>query len=161
MSDSVPETDADALRSAYDALNRNDLSQVFALIAPDIDWHDQATMPDGPGRGRESFEQYLHSWLESFDEFRIDPEEVFEHREQLIAIVRQPVEEGSAAPRSRYGSPTFGPSKTTARSGGEATPTGNRRSRRMTQPRIRLLERLHGADHRRCGRWCPRQAPEV
>lgn len=89
MSDSVPETDADALRSAYDALNRNDLSQVFALIAPDIDWHDQATMPDGPGRGRESFEQYLHSWLESFDEFRIDPEEVFEHREQLIAIVRQ------------------------------------------------------------------------
>ena len=30
MTDSVPETDADALRSAYDALNRGDLSQVFA-----------------------------------------------------------------------------------------------------------------------------------
>ena len=89
MTESVPETDADALRSAYDALNRGELSQVFALIAPDIDWHDQATTPDGPARGRESFEQYLHSWLESFDEFRINPEEVFEHEEHLIAIVRQ------------------------------------------------------------------------
>jgi uncharacterized protein len=89
MTRSVPETDADALRNAYDALNERDLSRVFALIAPDIDWHDQATTPSGPSRGRESFEQYLHSWLESFDEFRIEPGEVFEHGDHLIAIVRQ------------------------------------------------------------------------
>jgi ketosteroid isomerase-like protein len=84
-----PQTDADALRSAYDALNRSDLTRVFGLIAPDIDWHDQATMPDGPGRGRESFMQYLHSWLESFDEFRIEPDEIFEQGDHLIAVVCQ------------------------------------------------------------------------
>jgi uncharacterized protein len=89
MTDKRSETNADALRSAYDALNRSDLSRVFGLIAPDIDWYDEATMPGGPSRGRESFEQYLHSWLESFDEFRINPEEVFEHGKNLIAIVRQ------------------------------------------------------------------------
>jgi ketosteroid isomerase-like protein len=89
MTATDPETDADALRSAYDALNRSDLSRVFGLIAPDIDWHDQATTAGGPSRGRESFLQYLHSWLESFDEFRIDPEEVFEHGDRLIAVVCQ------------------------------------------------------------------------
>jgi ketosteroid isomerase-like protein len=89
MTQTGPEADVDALRSAYDALNRSDLSRVFALIAPDIDWHDRATTPDGPGRGRDSFKQYLDSWLESFEEFRIDPEEVFEHGDHLIAVVRQ------------------------------------------------------------------------
>ena len=82
-------TDAVALRSAYDALKRGEIPRALELVAHDIDWHDETATSGEPRRGRESFEQYLRSWFESFEEFRIHPEHIFPQGEHLIAIVRQ------------------------------------------------------------------------
>ena len=80
------EANADALRRGYEALNRKDLSDVFGLIGADFAWESG----NGErGRGAESFERFLRSWLDSFQEFRIEPEEVIERGEHLVAIVRQ------------------------------------------------------------------------
>jgi ketosteroid isomerase-like protein len=72
-------TDAVALRGAYDALNRGEMPRALELVAHDIDWHDESVTYGEPRRGRESFEQYLRSWFESFEKFRIHPEHIFPH----------------------------------------------------------------------------------
>jgi ketosteroid isomerase-like protein len=36
-----------------------------------------------------SFERFLRGWLESFDEFRVEPQRIVEQDDRLIAVVRQ------------------------------------------------------------------------
>jgi uncharacterized protein len=77
-------------RRGYDALNGGDLSVVLALLDPDIEWHEPAPSPDaGTHRGRDSFERFVRSWLESFDSLRVEPEQVVERDDDLVAVVRQ------------------------------------------------------------------------
>jgi uncharacterized protein len=80
----------ETLRRGYDALNSGDLSVVLALLDPDIEWHEPAPSPDaGTHRGRDSFERFVRSWLESFDSLRVEPEQVVERDDDLVAVVRQ------------------------------------------------------------------------
>lgn len=80
----------ETLKRGYDALNRGDLSVVLALLDPDIEWHEPAPSPDaGAHRGRDSFERFLRGWLETFDRFRVEPEQVVERGDDLVAVVRQ------------------------------------------------------------------------
>jgi uncharacterized protein len=84
------EADVEALERGYAALNRGDLSVVLDLLDPDIEWHEPTPSPEaGCHRGRGSFERFVRGWIESFDEFRVEPEEVIERRGRLIAVVRQ------------------------------------------------------------------------
>jgi ketosteroid isomerase-like protein len=63
---------------------------VRELLHPYIKWHEPAPSPDaGTHRGRDNFERFLHGWLESFDEFQIEPEQVVERGGRLIPVVRQ------------------------------------------------------------------------
>jgi uncharacterized protein len=86
----TPDTYVDQLRRGYEALNRGDVSVVLELLDPEIEWYEPAPSPDaGSHRGRDSFEQFFRGWIESFDGFRVEPEEVVERGDQLIAVVRQ------------------------------------------------------------------------
>lgn len=86
----MTEANVETLRRGYAALNRGDLSGVLEMIAPDIAWHSGPGTPEGgDGRGRESFRRFLQSWLESFEDFRVEPEEILERGEHLVAVVRQ------------------------------------------------------------------------
>jgi len=80
----------ETLRRGYDALNRGDVSIVLELLDADITWHEPAPSPEaGAHRGRDSFERFLRGWLESFEGFRVEPEQVLERGDQLVAVVRQ------------------------------------------------------------------------
>ena len=87
----MAEANVETLRHGYEAMNRRDLSEVIALIDDDIVWNPGELSPDGQpdSRGRESFVAFLHSWIEAFDEFRVEPYEVIEDGPFLIALVRQ------------------------------------------------------------------------
>jgi ketosteroid isomerase-like protein len=85
----VAEANATTLRRGYEALNRGDISEVMALLAPDLDWESGQTIEGDAGQSRESFERFLQSWLESFEDFNVEPEEVIERGDHLIAVVRQ------------------------------------------------------------------------
>jgi ketosteroid isomerase-like protein len=86
----VAEANVDALKRGYAAINRGDLSVLRELLHPDIEWHEPGPSLDaGTHRGRESFERFLRGWLESFDEFQVEPEQVVERDGRLIAVVRQ------------------------------------------------------------------------
>lgn len=86
----MAEANVDALKRGYAALNRGDLSVVLELLDPEIEWREPEPSPEaGAYRGRESFERFLRGWLESFEEFRVEPEQVVDRDGRLIAVVRQ------------------------------------------------------------------------
>ena len=80
----------EALRRGYQALNSGDMSVVLALLDPEMEWHEPQPSPDaGTHRGREGFESFFRGWMDSFEEFRVEPERVVERGDKLIAVVRQ------------------------------------------------------------------------
>lgn len=86
----MSEANVEALERGYEALNRGDLSLVLELLDAEIEWHEPAPSPDaGSHTGRESFERFFRGWLESFDGFRVEPEQVVARGDKLIAIVHQ------------------------------------------------------------------------
>ena len=86
----MPTANVEALRRGYEALNRGELSEVRALLHPDLVWQEDPASPEaGAHQGSASFERFLRSSLESFDDFRIEPEEIIEDGDRLIALVHQ------------------------------------------------------------------------
>ena len=84
------EADIQALRRGYDAINRGDLTVLHELLDPEIDWTEPGPGPEaGTHHGRDSFERFLRGWIESFDQFRVEPEQVLERDGKLVAVVRQ------------------------------------------------------------------------
>ena len=87
----MTEANVDTLRRGYEALNRGDLTEVMDLIDENLVWDGGDLSPDGqsPSPGRASFEAFVRSWIDAFDDFRIEPREVVEQEPFLLAIVRQ------------------------------------------------------------------------
>jgi len=82
--------EVEILEQGYAALNRGDLSVVRGLLHPEIEWHEPApSLEAGTHRGRESFERFLSGWLESFEDFRVEPQQIVERGDRLIVVVRQ------------------------------------------------------------------------
>jgi ketosteroid isomerase-like protein len=86
----VTEANVEALQRGYEALNRGDVSLVLELLDPDLEWHEPGDSPEaGTHHGRDSFERFFRSWIDSFDEFRVEPEQVVQRGNDLVAVVRQ------------------------------------------------------------------------
>src|SRR5207248_2684112 len=87
----MTEANVATLRRGYDALNRGDVSGVLALIDDEITWDPGELTPDSGSAtgGRAGFESLIRSWIEAFDEFRVEPVDVIEHPPFLLAVVRQ------------------------------------------------------------------------
>lgn len=86
----MADANVEALRRGYEALNRGDVSVVLELLDPDIVWHEPEPSPEaGTYSGRASFERFLRSWIDSFDGFQVEPEQVVERGDKLVAVVHQ------------------------------------------------------------------------
>jgi uncharacterized protein len=86
----VPDANVDTLRQGYAALNRGDLSSVLSLIDDDIVWEEgERSLGAGEHHGRDSFADFLRSWLEAFDGFQIDLADVLERGNHIVAVGHQ------------------------------------------------------------------------
>ena len=87
----MAEANVETLRRGYRALNRRDLTGVMDLIDENLVWDAGDLSPDGqsPTPGRESFAVFVRSWIDAFEDFRIEPREVIELGPFLLAVVRQ------------------------------------------------------------------------
>lgn len=87
----MTEANVETLRRGYEALNAGDLSRVMELIDDRIEWNPGELAPDSPGpsSGRDAFEQFIRSWIDAFEHFRVEPVEVVEDGPFLVATVRQ------------------------------------------------------------------------
>lgn len=63
-------------------LNTDDAVRLLSAL-------EQPAPEAGVHCGRDTFETFLRAWLESFDDFRIEPEQILEDEDRLIALVHQ------------------------------------------------------------------------
>jgi ketosteroid isomerase-like protein len=80
------------LEAGYRAFSAGDsgFGDFGALIDPDLEWVEGGVSPEGGiHRGRDSFERYAASWMESFDGFRIEPVGVVVEGDNVVMQLRQ------------------------------------------------------------------------
>ena len=86
----MSQENVERVKQAVEAMNDRNIEAALKFAHPDIEWQEGPGAPEGGiHHGRDSFEGFLRKWLESFDAFRIEPEEILEHQNLLIALVRQ------------------------------------------------------------------------
>jgi ketosteroid isomerase-like protein len=76
------------VRAAYQSFNRTHELDVDAF-QPNIEWHTRDDLPDsGTHRGYAGVAQLLSSWVEAFEDLRVDPEELIDADDLVVAVVR-------------------------------------------------------------------------
>jgi ketosteroid isomerase-like protein len=77
----------DRILTGYEAVNRGDLDVVVAGLSPDFELRPPPVLPDpGVYRGPEGFKRFLQTWIESFDDFRIEIEEVIDAGDNVVVM---------------------------------------------------------------------------
>ena len=78
----------EAVRSSYEALNRGDIEGTMAMLAPDVEWHESAALPDtGTFTGREAVRGFLEDFLEQWQEFHQEVEEVVTEGDRAALMI--------------------------------------------------------------------------
>ena len=69
--------DVQAVRDSYAALNSGDIEATLAVTASDVEWRESSALPDADVyRGRDALRAFLEEFLESWDRFHQEVEEV-------------------------------------------------------------------------------------
>jgi uncharacterized protein len=78
------------LKRGYEAFNRGDLDAAFELLDPEIEWVNDERVPfAGTYRGHDELRALFRDQQEVFGEITMEPIEVFETGDQVVAFVRQ------------------------------------------------------------------------
>jgi uncharacterized protein len=85
----MSQADIETLRLGYEAFNRGDWEAAFRAAHPDVELKtaDRVTSP-GTYRGREEVKRFFDDLFEPFDEVTAEPQEFFDHGDQIVVFVR-------------------------------------------------------------------------
>jgi ketosteroid isomerase-like protein len=76
------------VRAGYQSFNRTHEIDADAMH-PSIEWHTRGDLPDsGTHRGYAGVAQLFSSWVEAFEDLRVDPEELIDADDCVVAVVR-------------------------------------------------------------------------
>ena len=79
----------DRLRASYEALNRRDIEDTMAVLAEDAQWVEHSELPEaGSYRGRETIRDFLLLYLDSWERFEQEIEEVRRTDECVLLFIR-------------------------------------------------------------------------
>jgi ketosteroid isomerase-like protein len=85
---SVPSDNAEIVKRGYDAWNRGDMAAVLELVDPHFEWHEASEVPGGGDvYTREQFESYLRSLGRHWDDFRLEPQALYQAGEHVLVEV--------------------------------------------------------------------------
>jgi uncharacterized protein len=80
--------DVEILREAYEALNRGDIPGTVEVLDDDAEWHEHSELPEADAyRGRATIKSFLESFLESWDEFRQDVEDIIAEDGKVLILL--------------------------------------------------------------------------
>jgi uncharacterized protein len=86
----VTEAEVSALVEGYDAWNRREADVLGELLDPEMEWQPGfGALEEGVHRGADGFRQFVGSWIESFDDFRISPELLIQVGDEIVVIAHQ------------------------------------------------------------------------
>ena len=84
----MPSENIDIVKRGYDAWNRGDLAGVLELVDPSFEWHEATEVPGGVHvYTRDQFESYLVSLWRLWESFRLEPQELHEAGDLVLADV--------------------------------------------------------------------------
>ena len=86
----MTEDEVRALLDGYQAWNRRESGVLEELLAPEIEWEPgPRALEAGVHHGAEGFQGFVDSWIESFDDFHIEPELLIQAGDRVIVVARQ------------------------------------------------------------------------
>ena len=88
---SVPD-DVETLRGAYEALNEGDVERALAVLDEDAEWCEHSDLPEaGLYQGKDAIRDFLHDFLESWQEFKQETEELIPGDGRVLIMLRSKV----------------------------------------------------------------------
>jgi uncharacterized protein len=81
--------DVKLLREAYEALNHGDTERALAVLDDDAEWCEHSDLPEaGLYRGRDSIRAFLEGFLESWDDFTQETEDVLAGERCVLILLK-------------------------------------------------------------------------
>jgi ketosteroid isomerase-like protein len=87
----MSQENVEVVRKVTEAFNRGDPDAWLAYWTDDIDFRAPKGVPDDPGpiNGKDALRAFVQDWLDTFDEFRIEPIELINAGEdKVVAVLR-------------------------------------------------------------------------
>ena len=77
------------LKEAYEALNRGDIESALSVLEPDAEWQEHSDLPEADFyRGRDTIRTFLVGYLDSWEEFRQETEELIDAGPRVGVFLR-------------------------------------------------------------------------
>jgi ketosteroid isomerase-like protein len=85
----IENEDVKVLRAAYEALNHGEIETALAVLDDDAEWCEHSDLPEaGLYRGRNAIRTFLESFLESWDDFTQETEDVLAGDRCVLILLR-------------------------------------------------------------------------
>jgi uncharacterized protein len=89
---SVTRENVEILKEAYEALNRGEIEGALGVLEPDAEWHEHSDLPEaGVYRSRDAIRTFLLGYLESWEEFHQETEELIDSGDRVAVFLRTAV----------------------------------------------------------------------
>jgi ketosteroid isomerase-like protein len=86
----MTEDDIRVLLDGYEAWNKGEFDVLADLLDPELEWEPGfGDLNAGVHRGAAGFRAFVDSWLESFDDFRIQPELLVQAGDRVVVLAHQ------------------------------------------------------------------------
>ena len=85
----IANRDVKTLRDAYEALNQGDIERALAVLDEQAEWCEHSDLPEaGLYRGRDAIRRFLESFLESWEDFTQETEDVMAGEGSVLILLR-------------------------------------------------------------------------
>jgi ketosteroid isomerase-like protein len=87
----MSQENVELVRRSWEAFNEGGLDAIEEFWHPDIEWRAAEGEVDDIGvfSGREAMRRYYGDWLDTFDEWQVDVEDVvFDDADRVVAVIR-------------------------------------------------------------------------
>jgi ketosteroid isomerase-like protein len=84
----IANEDVRLVRDAYQALNHRDIERALAALDEDAEWCERGLPESGLYRGKEAIRAFLKSFLESWEDFEQETEDVIAGDGHVLVLLR-------------------------------------------------------------------------
>ena len=84
----MSQENVETLKRGFEAFNRGDINAMLEEFDPDVEWHTASDIPDSTVyRGHDGVASLIQEWVNSFEDFRVDAEELIDRGEYVVLSV--------------------------------------------------------------------------